>query len=217
MNANNELLSSTARNNRLLNMNTNSVKETTKKNQKSPAAKTGAELSSPASPPLKNAPINSKIDANKSLAPGPIAPVSTPTPLAVKVSTIPAKVTAAGTPAPSPVARLATAPAPAPKAVAIEAGQTLAPKPAVSAPKTTTIEVKVDVGFGNTVYLRGKGPGLSWERGVACVCVDRNTWRWTSPAAEKLTFKLLLNDSVWAQGSDLVAGPGEKVQVVPAF
>ena len=68
MDANNELLSSTARNNRLLNMNTNSVKETTKKNQKSPAAKTGAELSSPASPPLKNAPINSKIDANKSLA-----------------------------------------------------------------------------------------------------------------------------------------------------
>jgi hypothetical protein len=87
----------------------------------------------------------------------------------------------------------------------------------VSAPKATTIEAKIDAGFGNTVYLRGKGPGLSWERGVPCVCVNRDTWRWTAPIAEKVTVKLLLNDSVWAQGADLVVGPGEKVKVVPAF
>ena len=81
----------------------------------------------------------------------------------------------------------------------------------------TVIEAKIDAGFGNTVYLRGNGPGLSWERGVPCVCVNRNTWRWTAPSAEKVTVKLLLNDSVWAQGADLVVGPGEKVEVVPAF
>ena len=81
----------------------------------------------------------------------------------------------------------------------------------------TTIEVKVDVGFGNAVYLRGQGPGLSWERGVPCECVNRDTWRWTAPAAEKLTVKPLLNDSVWARGADLVIAPGEQAEVVPAF
>jgi hypothetical protein len=87
----------------------------------------------------------------------------------------------------------------------------------VSSPRATTIEAKIDVGFGNAVFLRGQGPGLSWERGVPCECVNGNIWRWTAPRAEKLTFKLLLNDSVWAKGADLVIGPGEKVEVVPAF
>ena len=110
-----------------------------------------------------------------------------------------------------------TPPAPAPRALAIQDRKASAPKSVVSAPKATTIEAKIDVGFGNTLYLRGQGPGLSWERGVPCECVDRNTWRWTAPGAEKLTFKLLLNDSIWARGADLVIGPGEKVQIVPAF
>ena len=83
--------------------------------------------------------------------------------------------------------------------------------------KSVTIEAKIDVGFGNTLYLRGQGPGLSWERGVPCECVNGNIWRWTAPRAEKLTFKLLLNDSVWAKGADIVIGPGEKVELVPAF
>ena len=122
------------------------------------------------------------------------------------------------TPTPQSFAPTAgTAPAPAPKVLAIQDKKASAPKPVVSAPKSTTIEAKIDVGFGNTLYLRGQGPGLSWERGVPCECVDRNTWRWTAPRAEKLTFKLLLNDSVWARGADLVIGPGEKVEVVPAF
>ena len=81
----------------------------------------------------------------------------------------------------------------------------------------TTIEAKIDVGFGNSVYVRGQGDGLSWERGVPLKCVDGQTWQWTGPVAEKLTFKLLLNDSVWSQGEDLVAKAGQKVEVVPSF
>ena len=48
-------------------------------------------------------------------------------------------------------------------------------RPAVkkAAPKVvvTTITALVDVGFGNTLYLRGEGPGLSWEKGVPMKCV----------------------------------------------
>ena len=226
----------------------NSVKETVKKTNKSPAAKS-AELSSPAAPSPRIAPNNSSIDVKKVLAPKPAAPASIPPPAAAKVSTIAAKVKDAGTPAPQSFAPVstpapaaarvstiaakvkdartqapqsfallaATPPAPAPKVAAVADKKSPGQKSAVSAPRATTIEAKIDVGFGNTLYLRGQGPGLSWERGVPCECVNRNTWRWTAPRAEKLTFKLLLNDSVWARGADLVIGPGDKVEVVPAF
>ena len=202
----------------MMNMNTNSVKETVKKTNTPPAPKRAAELSSPATPPLKNAPNNSAIEGKKALAPKPVAPVIMPAPADAKDSTVAAKVKDASAPAPRPFALLAaTPPAPAPKTVAVEDKKGPGQKSAVSAPRATTIEAKIDVGFGNAVFLRGQGPGLSWERGVPCECVNGNIWRWTAPRSEKVTVKLLLNDSVWAKGADLVIGPGEKAEVVPAF
>ncbi len=81
----------------------------------------------------------------------------------------------------------------------------------------TTIEAKVDVGFGNNLFVRGEGPGLSWEHGVPLKCVDPQTWQFSIPANDKLKFKLLLNDAVWAKGEDLVASPGQRIQIAPAF
>ena len=195
----------------------NSSKETIKKTKKSTGVKRAAEVSSPANPPLRIASNNSTLESKKALALKPIAPISTPAPTVAKVSANASKANDARTSVRTFAALAVTPPAPAPRALAIQDKKASEPKPVVSDPKATTIEAKIDVGFGNTVYLRGQGPGLSWERGVPCECVDRNTWRWTAPRAEKLTFKLLLNDSVWARGADLVIGPGERVEVVPAF
>lgn len=80
-----------------------------------------------------------------------------------------------------------------------------------------TIEARIDVGFGNRLYLRGEGQGLSWNQGVPLICVDGSTWKWCGESHDKLKFKLLLNDMVWSQGEDLVVAPGEKVEVAPAF
>jgi hypothetical protein len=90
-------------------------------------------------------------------------------------------------------------------------------KAVVPASPVTTIEAKINVGFGNHLFLRGQGAGLSWERGAPLKCVDAQTWRWSAPAAEPLTFKLLLNDKVWAQGEDIVVAPGKCVGVAPRF
>jgi hypothetical protein len=83
--------------------------------------------------------------------------------------------------------------------------------------KTVTIEAKIDVGFGNSLFLRGEGQGLSWSQGIPLTCVDKSTWKWSGEASDKVKFKLLLNDLVWSQGADLVAKPGDRVQVAPAF
>jgi hypothetical protein len=98
----------------------------------------------------------------------------------------------------------------------------VAPKTASGAAKSTaealtTIEVKIDVGFGNAVFLRGQGSGLTWERGVPLACVDGSTWRWAQKVADPVTFKVLLNDEVWSAGGDIVVSPGQKVEISPSF
>ena len=86
-----------------------------------------------------------------------------------------------------------------------------------SAAKPVTIEAKIDVGFGNALYLRGEGAGLTWEQGIPLTCVDGSTWQWTGETEKHLKFKLLLNDHIWASGEDLVAAAGQKIEITPSF
>lgn len=81
----------------------------------------------------------------------------------------------------------------------------------------TTIDVKLDVGYGNALYLRGEGSGLNWERGVPLSCVDGKTWRWSAPVTSPIKCKVLLNDQVWSSGQDVTVTPGQKIEVAPAF
>jgi hypothetical protein len=81
----------------------------------------------------------------------------------------------------------------------------------------TTIDVKLDVGFGNAVFLRGQGAGLTWERGLPLVCVDAQTWRWSGLAKDPIKFKVLINDKIWSAGNDLMIAPGQKVELAPQF
>ncbi len=82
----------------------------------------------------------------------------------------------------------------------------------------TEVAAKIDVGFGNQLFIRGQGDGLSWDKGAPLVCRDSSTWVWSTPhAREKITFKLLLNDRIWAQGPDLVAEVGARTETVPQF
>jgi len=96
-----------------------------------------------------------------------------------------------------------------------------ASKPTTAAPAApgavTTIDVKVDAGFGNAVFLRGHGGGLTWERGVPLSCVDGKTWRWSGTVKDPITFKPLINDKIWSAGTDLTVKPGQKLEVKPVF
>jgi hypothetical protein len=86
------------------------------------------------------------------------------------------------------------------------------------AEQVTVVEAKIDVGLGNTLFIRGQGDGLSWLKGVPLNCVDASTWVWsTTQAKDKVVFKLLLNDEVWARGEDVVAEAGRKTETVPFF
>ena len=67
--------------------------------------------------------------------------------------------------------------------------------PAVSADGLTRLLVTAYIGIGNKLYLRGEGPGLSWDRGVPLQFVSIGKWRWeTDDATAPVTLELYKND-----------------------
>lgn len=82
----------------------------------------------------------------------------------------------------------------------------------------TSVQARIDVGYGNALYIRGQGDGLSWDKGAPLVCADSASWVWSTEKADgKIEFKLLLNDEIWAQGENLVVTPGETIETTPTF
>lgn len=93
-----------------------------------------------------------------------------------------------------------------------------APKPQVSQPVQTVITARLNVGFGNALYIRGEGAGLSWDAGVPMECVEANLWRITLPeSARGYAFKFLVNDLTWSTGADYAAASGASVAFTPEF
>jgi len=85
-------------------------------------------------------------------------------------------------------------------------------------PPATIIFAKIDIGFGNHLYIRGEGQGLSWDHGIAMDCVGNGLWTTTiKDAAIPVVFKLLVNDLSWSNGADFIAEPGQSLTVEPTF
>jgi hypothetical protein len=82
----------------------------------------------------------------------------------------------------------------------------------------TKIVARVDVGYGNELYLRGEGAGLSWDKGSIMQCIGSNEWVFTTDAAKTgVVFKFLINDSHWADGEDVTVPAGGTSISAPSF
>ena len=116
-----------------------------------------------------------------------------------------------------------SSPAPAKKAApAAKPTKSAAKKPAVKAvasrPMTTTLTAQIDIGFGNALYIRGEGPGLSWDRGVLMDCLADDQWQIVlRESARPIVFKFLVNDLSWSVGEDYSVAPGATVVLTPTF
>ena len=94
------------------------------------------------------------------------------------------------------------------------------PKAAAEKPHAalTRIMAYVDIGAGNTLFLRGEGGGLSWEAGVAMECIGGDCWSWSARSVgQDITFKLLINDQHWSAGDNLTVANGDTGTFMPAF
>ena len=82
----------------------------------------------------------------------------------------------------------------------------------------TTIAARVDVGFGNNLYIRGEGAGLSWDVGILMRNLSPYEWAWESKYSdEPIEYKLLINDELWANGGNQFAQPDETAITAPTF
>lgn len=119
--------------------------------------------------------------------------------------------------APKPAASKKTA-APRRRPAAKPAAAAATVKPVASKRVQTTIIARVDVGFGNALFVRGEGAGLSWENGMAMDCVEGDLWRIVLPeAARGHVFKFLVNDLTWSVGPDFTAASGSSLTLTPEF
>jgi hypothetical protein len=65
----------------------------------------------------------------------------------------------------------------------------------VSSDGATRLLVTAYIGIGNRLFIRGSGPGLSWDKGVPLQFVSIGKWRWEShDATAPVQFKLYKND-----------------------
>ena len=82
----------------------------------------------------------------------------------------------------------------------------------------TTIAARVDVGFGNNLYIRGEGAGLSWDVGILMKNLSPYEWAWEAKNASKpIEYKLLINDELWANGENQFAMAGDTAITAPTF
>jgi len=110
------------------------------------------------------------------------------------------------------------------KAVKVPGAEIPTPAPAAvkesksPASALTTIVARVDVGFGNTLFVRGTGPGLSWDKGIEMTNSAADEWTWSTTRASKdFLVKVLVNDVTWANEADAWIAAGTKTVIVPSF
>jgi hypothetical protein len=79
------------------------------------------------------------------------------------------------------------------------------------------ITVKIDVGLGNWLTIRGCGGGLGWDKGVPLKNMGPDVWVWETCTYDDVEFKLLINDAHWECGDNHRCSGGESVTVTPLF
>ena len=127
----------------------------------------------------------------------------------------------AATPAPKTIGRVSKIVAARPPQV-IPSVPAAVPAPAApAAPRpaaATVINARIDVGFGNSLYIRGDGPGLSWSKGVPLACISSEHWKISLGASSRpVVFKLLVNDEQWSCGPDYTVESGSDANIHPHF
>jgi len=85
---------------------------------------------------------------------------------------------------------------------------------------TTTVYAHHNIGWGNTMYIRGDTPPLNWNSGTKMTNVSADTWMWQTsdiPKGQKFECKVLINDYTWATNSNWWVYGGETIDIFPNF
>lgn len=83
---------------------------------------------------------------------------------------------------------------------------------------TTKVVINYDVGFGNSLSIRGQGGGLNWNQGAQLKNTKSNEWVWeTGSSCTMIEFKVLINDRYFETGPNHSIKCGSCLQYTPKF
>ncbi len=87
----------------------------------------------------------------------------------------------------------------------------------VEKPSAPQIEIICEVSIGQELYIRGSGPGMSWNLGTKLERTRTGfSWEIVS-GAQWFEFKILLNDAIWCEGGNFAYVPGALAWFAPSF
>lgn len=81
----------------------------------------------------------------------------------------------------------------------------------------TKLSVKCQVPPDHTLFIRGSGEGLCWEKGVPLVKDAEDTWVIPLHIRSTISFKILLDDNEWETGDDHTLIPEKHSTIQPYF
>ncbi len=82
----------------------------------------------------------------------------------------------------------------------------------------TRIKVRYNSGFGNNLFIRGKGANLSWDKGLPLKNLKHDEWVWeTTVPFSQCEFKVLINDVHYEQGNNHHLQSGDTSEYTPRF
>ena len=94
----------------------------------------------------------------------------------------------------------------------------LAAESSTSSDGATRLLATAYIGIGNKLFIRGDGPGLSWDAGVPMQFVSIGKWGWhTYDASGPIRCKLYKNDETAALSGEIVLEPGRHTEVTALF
>lgn len=84
--------------------------------------------------------------------------------------------------------------------------------------KLTRIVIHCDVGFNNSIFIRGNGPNLSWDKGIMLRNTRPDEWVWEiNQPFKSCEFKVLINDSQYEQGDNHILTCENCIEYTPSF
>tara|TARA_B100001248_G_scaffold201492_1_gene155735 strand:- start:19808 stop:21088 length:1281 start_codon:yes stop_codon:yes gene_type:complete len=82
----------------------------------------------------------------------------------------------------------------------------------------TKVIANVLTGIGKKPYIRGEGPGLSWEKGIPMDFVEIGKWQWVAPHSDQpVQCHIYKDDNIPAEGENFQLEPGEQLELSPHF
>lgn len=83
---------------------------------------------------------------------------------------------------------------------------------------STRLLVGAFIGISNKLFIRGEGPGLSWDKGVPMDLIGIGKWEWkTFEASQPVACKILINDEQWTNDEDIILHPGTTKDTTASF